>query len=206
VGPMATCSARRARTLEPVWCRIRTTAYNPSRRLPVRPRQVWRESVPGCRKWRQLFAICAPPVSASGLPRCKWVTRRCASPGRRLDRPAARKAIDRGPSARQVDRSGPDGASATGAPSGHLVLHLGMSGQLKVLAADAPQETHTHFVLDLEDAQYATPLPRHPPLCSALTFADPVDWNAFSSEPTGPEGPLSERSLLAAALAKTTAT
>ena len=34
---------------------------------------------------------------------------------------------------------------------GHLVVHLGMTGRLLVVAEDAPQEPHTHLVFDLDD-------------------------------------------------------
>jgi formamidopyrimidine-DNA glycosylase len=37
------------------------------------------------------------------------------------------------------------------AGGGHLVLHLGMTGQLRVFKAGAPVEDHTHLVLRLDD-------------------------------------------------------
>src|SRR5262245_17614553 len=36
---------------------------------------------------------------------------------------------------------------------GLLVIHLGMTGQLTVGAADRPREGHTHFVADLDDGR-----------------------------------------------------
>jgi formamidopyrimidine-DNA glycosylase len=36
-------------------------------------------------------------------------------------------------------------------PAGHLVLHLGMTGQLTVVAAAEPRAPHTHLVFDLDD-------------------------------------------------------
>lgn len=36
---------------------------------------------------------------------------------------------------------------------GHLLVHLGMTGQLRVRAAAEPREPHTHLVVDLDDGQ-----------------------------------------------------
>src|SRR5271156_696725 len=33
----------------------------------------------------------------------------------------------------------------------HLVIHLGMTGQLRVLPADVARASHTHFVIGLDD-------------------------------------------------------
>src|SRR3982075_615140 len=40
-----------------------------------------------------------------------------------------------------------------------LVVHLGMTGQLRLVNADAPLETHTHAVLALDDFAEHTPPP-----------------------------------------------
>ena len=54
-------------------------------------------------------------------------------------------------------RSRPSAAAASGSCStstaGLLVVHLGMTGQLTVGAADRPVEDHTHLVVDLDDGR-----------------------------------------------------
>ena len=69
----------------------------------------------------------------------------------------------------------------------HLVFHLGMSGQLTVVQADAERETHTHLIFDL-DSGYQLRFRDYRRFGSATVYESSADLERFfTRSKLGPE-------------------
>jgi formamidopyrimidine-DNA glycosylase len=81
------------------------------------------------------------------------------------------------------------GALATGqTPDAHLVFHLGMSGQLTVVAAQAPRQVHTHLVIDLDEGGNQLRLRDPRRFGSAVFYPDTAGLDRFFAKVNlGPE-------------------
>ncbi len=70
----------------------------------------------------------------------------------------------------------------------HLVIHLGMTGQLTVASADTPRATHTHLVLPVDDAVEELRFRDVRRFGSATLFADRAALlHSFEQSQLGPE-------------------
>jgi len=67
-----------------------------------------------------------------------------------------------------------------------LMVHLGMTGQFTVRAADVPGETHTHLVFPLDNA-HELRFRDVRRFGSVTYFADRPTWETFLSDKLGPE-------------------
>ena len=70
---------------------------------------------------------------------------------------------------------------------GLLVLHLGMTGQLRVLPTSADLENHTHLTFDLDEGAEQWRFRDIRRFGSAALFQDESDWAASLGQPLGPE-------------------
>jgi formamidopyrimidine-DNA glycosylase len=61
----------------------------------------------------------------------------------------------------------------------HLVVHLGMTGQLTVMDADQPRQSHTHLVFDLDDVRRQLRFRDVRRFGSATWYARGQDMDAF---------------------------
>lgn len=69
----------------------------------------------------------------------------------------------------------------------HLVMHLGMTGQLQIVSASEPRSRHTHLIWDLNSGREQLRFCDIRRFGGAALFADPQSVEAFLESKLGPE-------------------